>query len=215
MTLLVVFGLITLALVLLYLVSFVALVLRERLIFDAVSFGPGVVFAVMHTLPFLLILLVVTTLLLLHVLVRHFAFAYMKPVALTLGFGLLVTLAVFALVLIGDKNSRIAKLGEGRHLPGVDMLHARFRDRMPPLVLQGTIIGLQRGAYIIRDDAGREIVVTITKNTRTDQDEYKFGDRVMLLGERFEQSLRALGIRMHNETKESFPRASSTPFRRQ
>lgn len=201
-----VFALVTLSLIFLYLVSFVGLVLREHLIFDALSFGPRTVFTIMHTLPFLLIVLVATVFLLLHVLVRHFAFAYMKPVMVTLLLGLLLTLVLFASVLLGDKNSRIAKIGEGRHVPGIEALHVRFRDQIPPLVLHGSIVNKQDGVYVIRDVHDKELQVMLTENTRTDKEMYEVGDRVMLIAERTPEILRAVAIRIYDETKRSFSR---------
>ncbi len=211
MTLSVVFALSALLLIFLYLVSFVGLVLREHLIFDTLSFGPRTVFTIMHTLPFLLIVLVITVFLLLHVLVRYFAFAYMKPVMLTLGLGLLLTLLLFASVLLGDKDSRIARLGEGRHVPGIEMLHVRFRDRMPPVALHGIVVSNKDGVLVIRDANGKELEVLFTENTRTDKEAYEIGEQVMLIVDRTPEGFRVIAVRIYDETKELSPRPPQGP----
>ena len=197
-TLMCMFALIALFLVLLYLVSFAALVLREHLFFDAFSFGPRAVFAVLHTLPFLLVLLTVTVLLILHVLVRHFAFAYMKPVVVTLGGGLLVTFVLFGAVLFMDTNSRIAHFGEGRHVPGIDILHSRFRDRMPPLATHGVVISAGTSTYTIRDENGEEKVIQVTQDTDADQEVYDIGEDVFVLIKQTPQALEAIAIKIYN-----------------
>jgi hypothetical protein len=194
-TLAIVFGFIALSLILLYLVSFVALFLREHLIFEALSFGPGTVFAIMHTLPYLLILLVITVFLLIHLLVRHFAFAYMKPVMVTLGGGLAVTLILFTLVLVGDKDSRIARFGEDRHVPGFDVFHAHFRDAMPPRAIHGVVTKVSEEGLSVQGGNEEEMYVHVTDTTRKDQNFYSVGDSVAIFAERRTDGLYAMGIR--------------------
>ncbi len=204
-TLALVFGLISLFLVFLYLMSFIALILREHFIFEAVSFGPATVFSLMHTLPFLLVLLVVTVFLLLHLLVRHFAFAYMKPVMLTLGGGLAITFIVFASVLLIDKDSRIARLGEGQHVPGVDALHKRWRGQKPARIIHAQIKEVRADGYVVVDDMNKELYVYVTDMTQLDRLSYVVGDSIVILTEWREGLLYALGIRMDNAIAPSTP----------
>lgn len=198
MTLSIVFGFIALSLIFLYLISFVTLLLREDLIFEALSFGPRTVFAMMHTLPFLLIVILITILLLLHVLVRYFAFVYMKPVALTLGTGLGITLLIFAGVLTLDKESRIARFGEDGHVPGFNVLHSQFRDRRPPMALHGVISKVEDNVLTIRENGGREVMVVLSERTRMDKTLYTPGDVVLVLLERGAETMRAIAIRIEN-----------------
>ncbi len=206
MTLSIVFGFVALSLIFFYLISFVALLLREDLIFEALSFGPRTVFAMMHTLPFLLIVILITVLLLLHVLVRYFAFAYMRPVALTLGVGFALTILIFAGVLTLDKGSRIARFGEDGHVPGLNVIHSQFRDRRPPMALRGVIGKVEDNVLTIRENSGREVVIVLSERTRVDKELYSQGDRVMVLLERSEEMLRAIAIRTEHE----FSGATST-----
>lgn len=202
-TLTAVCGLAALSLILLYLVSFIALFLREHLLFEALSFGPGTVFVIMHRLPYILIILVIVVFLLLHLLARHFAFAYMKPVMVTLGGGLLVTLVLFGAILIADKNSRIARFGEDRHVPGFGIFHDQFRDAIPPQVLHGTIVQADEGGYSLQAEREEELYIHVTAETQKDQSVYSIGDRIFILLERHSNGFYALGIRKDD-------RASST-----
>lgn len=197
--LLFVFGFIALTLIFFYLISFFALVFRERHIFEALSFGPQTVFVMMHKLPLLLVLLVTTIFLILQVLVRHFAFAYMKPVAMTFGAGLALTFVIFIAVLNMDKDSRIARFGQGRHLMPIDMLHARFRNNMQAEVVHGRVESVHEDTYGIRDVGGREHVIYITKETQMSQPAYVVGDNVGILlekkdGQSYAIAMRKMGV---------------------
>lgn len=204
MTLVIVLVFVALSFMLLYFVSFMSLVLRENLFFEALSFGPRTIFAILHTLPFLLILLVVSIFLVLHVLARHFAFAYMKPVMTTLGGGLAITLAIFAMVLVMDKNFRIARLGEGRHVPPIDMLHAHFRKGKALQLVRGTIARIDREGCDILGEEGSVTYVHVTDKTRINQASYATGTQVVVLAERVEDSLYAAGIRKIDRTFNGF-----------
>lgn len=207
LTLGVVLGGITLLLILLYLVSFVALVFRERMFFEALSFGPSAVFAIMHTLPLLLLVLVITVFLLLHVLVRYFAFGYMKPVLVTFGSGFALTLFVFVLILVMDKDSRIARIGEYEHIPGARAFHDQFRNRTPLMGVRGTVTKVESDHITVRTATDTDdVTVTVTADTRTDKSTYQVGDQIMVLAEKLEQSLHAVAIRILNEIGTSTPR---------
>ena len=203
MTLGVVFGVIALFLVLLYLVSFVAFFLREHLLFEALSFGPRTVFEIIYTLPFLLIILVTTVFLILHVLVRHFAFAYMKPVAATLGLGLLLTLFLFALVLIADKESKIARLGQTQKVPGIEAIHVQLKKRAPPLTLAGILLEVEGNVYKLRLKNGDEVTLMVSDRTRKDRQAYKVGDELVLFLQKQESVFFVIAIRLYDETKET------------
>lgn len=183
-----------------YFISFVALVLREHYIFEALQFGPRTLFAVMHTLPFLLILIVIGIFIVLQLLVRHFAFAYMKPIAVTAGAGLLLTFSIFALILFTDRQFRIARLGEGQHIPPIDFLHSTFRDRIPRAVVHGTIVSIATSSYIVRDVRNGLITLVSTDNSRMRDESYSVGDRIGALVEKRGGSIFILG--MHNEKNE-------------
>ena len=202
MTLGIVFGVIALFLVLLYLVSFVAFFLREHLLFEALSFGPRTVFEIIYTLPFLLIILVTTVFLILHVLVRHFAFAYMKPVAATLGLGLLFTLFLFALVLLADKESKIARFGQTQKVPGIQAIHTQLKKRAPPLTLAGTLLEVKGNVYKLKLKNGDEVTLTVSDRTRKDRSVYEVGDTLVLFLQKQGSELFVVAIRLHDETKE-------------
>lgn len=195
LTLMAVFSLTALFSILLYFVSFMSLVLREHLIFEALSFGPQTVFDILHTVPPLLVVLIITVFLLLHVLVRHFAFAYTRPVLATLGAGVVVTMLSFWLVFTIDTESRIARFGEGRHIAGIDMIHKEFRDRHPPLSVRGTIQNIQGAIYTIQDSHRKVITFTVNERTRADASSYVTGDMIMVLLASHEDSFDALAIR--------------------
>ena len=205
MTLGIVFGVIALFLVLLYLVSFVALFLREHLLFEALSFGPRTVFEIVYTLPFLLIILVTTVFLILHVLVRHFAFAYMKPVAATLGLGLLFTLFLFALVLIADKESKIARFGQTQRFPGIEAMHMQLKKRAPPLVLAGTLLEVEGNVYKLTLTNGDEVTLMISDRTRKDRPVYEVGDPLVFFLQKQESGLFVIAIRLYDENQETAP----------
>lgn len=195
LTLMAVFSLTALFLILFYFVSFVSLVLREHLIFEAFSFGPQTVLDILHTVPPLLVVLIITVFLLLHVLVRHFAFAYTRPVLATLGAGVLVTMLSFWLVFTIDTESRIARFGEGRHIAGIDIIHREFRDRHPPLSVRGSIQNIQDNVYTIQDTHGKTIVFFVNERTRMDTPSYATGDMIVVLLAPRDDSFDALAIR--------------------
>lgn len=201
LTLMTVFGGVALVALLLYVISFTSLVLRERFVLDAFSFGPLVAFEIVHTVPLLLIVLVITIALILHVLVRHFAFAYTKPVVVTLGAGFALVFVLFILVLIFDAESRIGRLGEGKHVPGVGLLHERFRGQSPIVPLRGTVVALGDGSCTIRTEEG-EVVARVHERTKQDPS-VTIGSSVVALTERTPEGLVLVGIRIDDGTTPS------------
>lgn len=204
MTCFIILGLISLALILFYLVSFIALFMREHLFFEAISFGPRTVFELMHTLPILLVVLVITVFLLLHVLVRHFAFAYMRPVILTFSVGITLTLLVFGFILYTDTNSRIARFGENGHIPGMKIVHNNFRDKVPHMAMAGIIISRDGSSYMIQSATNTSIVI-LSDRVRKDKSEYAVGDSVMMLIQKKKNNLEVVAIKIIPEKGKVLP----------
>ena len=194
LTLLFVLELAMLGLIFIYLMSFVGLVFHERRVFEALSFGPQTFFHVVYGVPLLLVLLVALVFIVLHLLVRHFAFAYMRPVMATLSLGLVLTLCMFLVISSIDPNRRLAHFGEGR-FSGVILLHKEFRPPVPPEIIRGTIQDIKPNGYIVQDISSHIIDIRVDSQTRFHETAYDKGDRVMVFVHHQGDMLYALGIR--------------------
>ncbi len=184
-------------LIFLYLMSFVGLVFHERRIFEALAFGPQTFFQVIHGVPILLAGVIVAVFILLHLLVRHFAFAYMRPVMGTLGVGLLLTLSMFIILSRLDPERKIAHFGEG-HFSGIMYFHKQFRPEVRPQVIRGTLQTIKQNEYYVQDASLHTLDIHTDAQTRFHEATYVPGDTIMVFVHPEKGVLYAVGIRKDN-----------------
>jgi hypothetical protein len=118
----------------LYIVSFTALLFKEKGPVDLFGFGPQGMHLFISTIPWLLMFAFLVLVVLLEILVRKFSFIYKKPLLYSL-FLLIFTvlLASFTLMKI-DRDFRFARFGERPEVPFFGPMHKYYRgdfDKRP------------------------------------------------------------------------------------
>lgn len=195
-TALLVAGVVGFTLALLYLASFIIFILRLSGVWFAPAFGLRGIGIFLVSLPWLLIAAVLIFALILEVLVKHYSFAYRKPLLYSLaGIVLLVVLSSFAFGRLGihqgiwrysrEKPLPVAgPLYRGWGMPNLSGVHAGMIDEM-----------VEEGFRLInlRDE---ELKVIVSPQTRFPYGfDLEAGDNVMILGKRNDHEIEAFGVR--------------------
>lgn len=183
-------------LALLYLVSFVAFVLRQNGVWFAPIFGLRGWFAFLISLPWLLIVLSLIFIIILELLVRHFAFAYHRPLLYSLLGIMLVVLVGGFLVNRTTLHASLAQFSEKHQLPIAGPFyrgfgHERFRN-----IHHGLITGTTTNGIVIETERGEILLIDITPHTRLPLGmDFTVSDIVMVFGDRDDDRVEAFGIR--------------------
>jgi len=111
----------------LYLASFITLVMREHELFRALGLRPQSVHGFMLSVPWFLVVLSLILLVLLEVLTRKFQFVYRRPIVYSIFALLVLVLVVGAIVREVDKEFRFARFGEKPNAPILGPVHRYYR----------------------------------------------------------------------------------------
>lgn len=208
-------GLVVLALLALYLASFIIFALQRSGVWFIPAFGLRGIFVFLFSLPWLLILLVGFFLIVLEILVRRYSFAYRWPL-------LYSALAVVLIVLIG--GFAVAKTPVHRRLVEYDKANGRFccagmyrnmdRHQFDEIHV-GKITEFSDRGFNIQNRNRDSLAVLVTPRTRLPYGfDYGVGDVVVIFGLRRGDSIDAFGIRRIDET-DPFIMQFPGPFFRQ
>jgi hypothetical protein len=189
-------GAIILLLTLLYIVSFGIFTLRQTGALFVPVFGMRGLFAFFAAIPILLVVLLLLFLATLEVLVRRYAFAYRRPL-------LVSVLAILAIVAIGGyalERTRIHNdLFRYAHGPvGLPPLIGNmYHPQRVPDIYRGTIVSMVPGGFVMLDENGAgTTTVLVDPGTRLPLGaNFNPGDEVVVFGDTASGSVRAFGIR--------------------
>lgn len=203
-SLLLVSGLLTVALLVIYLLSFIFFALRQSGIAFAPLYGfKGVSLFVMSS-PWLLIALAGVFVVLLYVLVTKYSFSYQKPLLYSMiGVILLVLVGSFVLQETG-MHQRLQQYSERHNVPVFTPLYKGLKGERPDNVLQGTITELTSEGFILQVESGDRVIVVTTEETRQRPTDVRFvGESVFVFGDREGETISAFGIRPIELPKEA------------
>jgi len=194
-------GIFLVVLTLLYVASLAVFFMRESGVWFVPAFGVRGWYALLRSLPWLLILLIVVFVILLEVLVQRYSFVYKKPlVASVLGVALLVACGGF---FIGRTSLHRELFRHARHnelpFPFGLWYQAPFRIPRSGEVHHGTIVATSSNGFVITDidDEEGTSTVIITPQTRLPYGaDFSDGDSVVVFGDRIAtDTVRAFGVR--------------------
>ncbi len=183
---------------LLYITSLAVFFLRQSGAWFQPAFGSRGWLALLHSLPWLLILLVFVFIVLLEILARRYAFVYRRS---------LVTSLLALAVLAAAGGFFIAKTPFHREM----YRHARQGDAPAPLgalyrvfhpahpdLYRGTILRFIPGGFIIVDQEDGTSTIRVSPRTRLPYGaDFSEGDFVVILGDRVAtDTVQAFGVRM-------------------
>ena len=186
-------GSIFLVLALVYLASFILFMLRQSGAFFVPIFGSRGWYAFFLSAPWLLIILAAIFIVALEFLVRHYSFAYRRPLLYSVATILLLVTVGGSIVAATPFHRRLSNWAEHDRLPfGGDlyrqMAHPHFGD-----IHRGTIMATTSFGFIFKDDHSGEIMsVVVNSHTR------------LPLGAEFEGPFNAAGDGMDLSGLQSF-----------
>lgn len=191
------FGALLVLLVLLYLASLAVFLMRQDGIWLAPALGARGWFDVLRSAPLFIILLVAACAIVLNALVRRSAFAYRRPITLSLGVVLLMTLIGGVAVGVSPFHREIHRQVRFGHLPppfGMPYEHP-FRPPMPDDVHRGVVILHDGTTILLRDGGGATTTIHLTPQTRLPLGaDFEPGDMLVVFGDQASGSVQALGI---------------------
>lgn len=197
-TVLFVLGTIIVALLAVYLLSFLFFSLHQTGVWFTPSFGfVGLSYFVMSS-PWILISFTLVFLLLLYLLVSRYSFSYKRPLVFSM-----IGVTVFALLgslLIQQTpmHRNIQNFAERHNLPGVAPVYRSLAGERPKGLVLGTVIEVTDSGFVIESDKGEMIRVEISSATRQKPGSvYEVGDTVFVFGKLENGVIEAVGVRPH------------------
>ncbi|MBI5153095.1 MAG: hypothetical protein HZA36_01410 [Parcubacteria group bacterium] len=196
-TILVATGVMVVFLGLLYIISFIIFILQHTGLLFVPLFGMGGIYRLLFSLPWVLIFLSFSFLVVLEILVRRHAFAYRRPLLYSI-MGILTIVIIGGIVVAQTSfHSRLLRHAREDRLPFAGGFYRSFAGGRLENVVRGHIIGKTKDGFFIEDMDNNEIFVTITPHTRFPFGmDFNGGDIVVVFGDRKGSStVSAFGIK--------------------
>ncbi len=189
-------GAIILLLALLYLASFVIFVLHRTGAWFVPAFGLRGLYVFLLSMPWLLILLSLVFAAILEILVRHYAFAYRRPLLYSV-LGILLVAVAGGLMVAGTPfHGRMSRYAEENRLPVAGRFYREFGRRPFREVHSGKVASVEREGFALRDIRGEILNIVITPRTRLPYGmDFSVGDSVVVFGVRDDGRVQAFGVR--------------------
>lgn len=189
-------GGIILLLTILYLVSFIIFTSRETGAWFVPAFGIGGWYAFLVSLPWLLIILSLIFITVLELLVRHYAFAYRRPLLYSM-------LAIVFLVIVSgfvvaqtSFHGNISRYADDNRASLIGRLYHEFNERRFNNIHRGEITDFNKDGFFMKNRRKELLRILVNAQTRLYSGaELMRGDRVVIFGDRHADIVHALGIR--------------------
>ncbi len=195
------FALVGVALVvatLLYVASLALFFMRDSGVWFTPALGARGWFDLLHSLPWLLILLVVLFVVLLEFLVRRYAFVYQRPLVVSI-LGVILVVAVGGFFIAPFHRGLFLSARHNTLPSPLGMWYGRmFRAPRPNDVYHGTVVAASSSGLIVSDiDGEGTSTIIITRETRLPYGaDFSPGDYVVVVGDQVgTDTMRAWGIR--------------------
>lgn len=192
------------AMIVVYLLSFIIFALRSNGVIFAPQLGVhGVIFFIVSS-PWMLIVLLGIFLLTLYLLVTHFAFSYTRPLIYTLIGIVLGVIALSSFIQYTTLHERFGQIARDRHIIGFGPMYERHTDRFREGITPGKIVSIEENKIIIetvvpqdkmmRPVPVKSLLVFITEDT-TIEKSFEIGDMVLVFGPNDGTEISAFGIK--------------------
>jgi len=188
------------ALVAVYLFSFIIFTLDRSGLLFAPQYGWHGMMMFIVSSPLLIIGILLAFLLLLYILVSRYSFSYRKPLVYSIvGMVLLVVTASF-LIQHFNVHDKIYSFTEQHHVPGMTPLYEKHLDRKPPGIERGTITETQDTGFTLLTEQGTTVtVITDVKTKISPEVTLEVSEEVMVFGDTVDNALHAFGVRSAGE----------------
>lgn len=188
-------GAIIVALLLLYLVSFIIFILRESGALFVPRFGIRGWFALMRASPWILIIASCICAAVLELLMRQFGKNYRQPIIYPIIAAMIIAVIGGVFIAHTSFHHRLSRAARGRNIPLADSLYRRFSEEKFENITVGEIVEKRNDGFIVKDRHDEFLNITIDNVTRVLDKEIKPGDRVVIFGNRSNDTIQAMGIR--------------------
>jgi hypothetical protein len=180
----------------LYLASFILFVMRENGLWFVPTLGPSGWYVFLVSLPWLLVLLLGSFVVVLELMVRRYSFAYRRPLVISV-------VGVLALVVIGGACIEVTPLHRvmvvysERSLPVTRDVYRHYEDPQVSALQPGRVVTTTADGFILFSRRGDILHVAITPDTKMPPG-FRFieGDEVLVFGEKTTTSVKAFGIKL-------------------
>ena len=195
-TILFLVGAVIVAIIAIYLLSFVLFTLHRTGVLFAPLYGWHGFMIFIVSSPWFLILLVGVFLISLYLLVTHFSFSYKRPLVYSMVGVVLVVIATASLIQQTTMHERVGRFVDERGVPGLAPMYRDVEADRPDGVVAGEIISVSETSIILETEKGKEVLVTITPETRMPRrGELQVGQEVFVFGDHNGKEVIAYGIR--------------------
>lgn len=181
----------------LFFMSLLAFSIKANGLHGLPRFGANGTWLFFKSVPWLLILLVFGTAVLLEILAKHFKFIYKHPLLYSL-LGMVVIITILGIV-IEETNihRRIYDKMENSPLPIAGQIYKRYGDNLPEHVYVGFISSTTESGFIIKPKCCDDYLILVNDETKLPLNRmFKMGDVIMVIGDENEKNvITANGIR--------------------
>lgn len=189
-----------LGLTVLYLVSFIFFILRHTGVWFVPIFGLRGWYEFLFSLPWLLIALALIFIIILELLVRHYAFAYRRPLLYS-SLAIVLVVVVGGLVVASTPFHRsLFEDAEQDRLPLAGPIYRQFGRQAFQQIHPGLITATTSTGFLITDRRGRLLQIVLTPRTRLPfGEDFAIGDVIVVFGPEDNKMVQAFGIQEIDE----------------
>lgn len=190
-------GIVILALVLVYLVSFILFALRQSGVLFVPAFGLRGWFALLRSLPWILIIAVAAFVVLLEILVRRYAFAYREPLLYSV-VGIVVAVIAGGLIIFQTPLHRMLfDSARKNQLPLMGAFYRGYGGERVSDVHPGQIVATTTDGFILAEpfQTGTEAIYVASDTDVPPGTVFVPGETVVIFGERSGTVIDAIGVR--------------------
>ncbi len=190
------FGIFFISLFILYLISFIIFALRASGVWYLPYFGLRGIGTLFMSLPWLLISISVILIIILEILVKHFAFAYRKPVFYSILFIIIfVLLGSFAVDRIGLQSKLFKKTEQG-DLAVAGKFYRDLGKTENKNVRRGIVTEITDNGFFIKMRNNKTLEIIVSSNTNFPFNaKIKVNDGIIVFGKQDNGLVQALGVR--------------------
>lgn len=195
-TILWILGAVVVAIIAVYLLSFILFMLHRSGILFAPLYGWHGLMLFVVASPWFLLALVGLFLLVLYLLVSHFSFSYKRPLVYSMLGVVLFVIALSSIMQQFSIHERMERFVARHEVPGLSPMYRGVGAHRPEEVTKGTIVSLTDEKITIINDSNKEVTVVLTPETKLPPAiVFEAGDEVFIFGPEEDGTIEAFGIR--------------------
>lgn len=193
-------GTVIVAVVAIYLLSFVLFALHRTGILFAPLYGWHGFMLFIVSSPWFLISLVGVFLVVLYLLVTHFSFSYKRPLVYSMvGTALLVVMTA-SLIHQTTMHERLEQFVDHHNVPGLAPMYRGIgEETRPDGMITGVILAISDESITLQTKRGEEIFILLTSKTKLPRrGTLEVGQEVFVFGNKNDDEIEAFGVRPAN-----------------